>query len=163
MKWFVQPRTLEELKAQYNKVAMQHHPDIGGNNADMQEINDEYDKLFEILKNTHKAADGRTYTTNTENTETAAEFKEIINRLIQLEGIHIEICGSWLWITGDTFKHKDTLKRLNFKWSKSKKAWYFHKDDYKKLSRKIYTLNQIRDLYGSETIVAKPQLKLAII
>lgn len=81
MKWFINPQTLEELKKQYKKLAMLHHPDVGGNVRDMQEINAEYDKLFELLKNTHQTADGKTYTAKT---ETAAEFKEIINRIINL-------------------------------------------------------------------------------
>ena len=163
MKWFNHPQALEDLKKQYKQLAVKHHPDKGGNTADMQEINAEYDRLFELLKNTHKNAEGQTYTTKTETRETANDFKEIINKLIHLDGINIELCGLWLWITGDTFSHKETLKALNFKWSNSKKAWYYHSDDYKKSSRKIYTLDQIRDLYGSETITTEPQLKLAIV
>ena len=44
MKWFQNPKTLEELKKQYKRLAMQHHPDIGGNVRDMQEINAEYNQ-----------------------------------------------------------------------------------------------------------------------
>lgn len=89
MKWFTNPQTLEELKKQYKRLAMKHHPDIGGSVKDMQEINAEYDKLFERLKNTHQTAEGKTYTTKTETTETADEFKEIINRIINLQNITI--------------------------------------------------------------------------
>lgn len=102
MKWFNHPQTLEELKKQYKQLAVKHHPDKGGNTADMQEINAEYDRLFELLKNTHKNAEGQTYTTQTETTETANDFKEIIEKLIRFNGIHIEICGSWVWVTGCT-------------------------------------------------------------
>lgn len=91
MKWFSNPQTLEQLKKQYKKLAMQHHPDVGGSVTNMQEINAEYDKLFELLKNTHQTADGKTYTAKTETTETAAEFKDIINRIINLNNITIEI------------------------------------------------------------------------
>lgn len=163
MKWFSNPATLEELKNQYRNLAMQHHPDRGGTTADMQEINAEYDRLFARLKNTHKAADGTTYTTKTETSEAANDFREIIERLIHINGINIEICGAWLWITGNTYEHRETLKALNFRFSKSKKTWYFHGDSYKKLSRKTFTLEQIRALYGSEEIIKEPQLKLAIV
>lgn len=163
MKWFTNPQTLEELKKQYKQLALKHHPDLGGNTADMQEINNEYDKLFETLKNTHKTVDGKTYTAQTETTETAAEFRDIINQLINLEGINIELCGSWLWITGNTKEHKEVLKSLHFRWSKSKCAWYYHTEDYKKSSKKSYSLDEIRDLYGSETIKSEPKLKLAIV
>lgn len=163
MKWFNNPSTLEELKQQYKKLALKHHPDLGGNTTDMQEINNEYDKLFQTLKNTHKTVDGKTYTASRETTETPEEFKNIINVLINIAGIKIELCGSWLWITGNTKEHKEILKSLHFRWSKSKCAWYYHTEDYKKSSKKTYSLNEIRDLYGSETIKADPQLKLAIV
>lgn len=39
----------------------------------------------------------------------------------------------------------------------------FKTADYKKSSNKTYSLDEIRDLYGSETIKLEPQLKLAII
>ena len=39
MKWFTNPQTLEELKKEYKRLAMKHHPDIGGNDSDMKEIN----------------------------------------------------------------------------------------------------------------------------
>jgi len=162
MKWFTPtPRTLEELKKQYRTLAMKHHPDCGGNTADMQSINAEYDILFEQLKTVHTTATGDTYTANTN--ETPEQFKNIINRLIVLEGISIEIIGSWVWVTGNTYQHKEVIKSLMFRWSNSKKAWYFHGDNYHKTSKKTFTLDEIRDLYGSQTITNKPQLKLTVV
>lgn len=163
MKWFKNPRTLEELKKQYKQLAMEHHPDRGGSTETMQEINNEYDVLFSSLKNTHSTAEGETYTTEKETTETPEEFKNIINILINLEGVNIEICGSWLWLTGNTKEHKEVLKSLKFRWSKSKQAWYYHTSDYKKKSKKTFSLDEIRDLYGSKTVQAKPEMKIAII
>lgn len=163
MKWFNNPQTIEELKAQYKKLAMQNHPDRGGNVENMKEINREYDELFARLKNVHQTADGKTYTNREETHETPNEFREIIERLITLDGIQIELCGSWLWITGNTLLHKDVLRELRFKWSKSKCAWYYHSDGYRKHTGRSYTLDEIRDLHGSETIKSKPQLRLAII
>lgn len=164
MKWFnPTPKTAEELKKQYKILAMANHPDRCGSTTNMQEINNEYDILFAKLKNIHTNAEGKTYTASTETTETPEEFKNIINTLINLDGINIELCGSWLWITGNTREHKEVLKNLKFKWSKSKCAWYYHSNDYKKSSNKTYSLDEIRNLYGSETIKAKPQLELAII
>lgn len=161
MKWFTNPKTLEELKKQYHKLAIKYHPDRGGNVADMQAVNAEYDALFATLKNVHSTAEGKTYEKATY--ETPDEFKNIIDKLIHLDGLHIEICGSWIWITGATFKHKTVLKALKFRWSKSKQAWYYHTAEYKKTSNQTFTLNQIRDLYGSEVIAEQPQLKLEII
>lgn len=163
MKWFDHPSTIEELKAQYKKLAMQHHPDRGGNVENMKEINREYDELFGKLKDIHQTSDGKTYTAQEETNETPDDFREIIERLITLDGIQIELCGSWLWITGNTLLHKDVLKELRFRWSKSKRAWYYHADGYRKHHNKSFTLDEIRDLHGSETIKSEPRLRLAIV
>lgn len=154
MKWFNNPKTLEELKKQYKQLAMKHHPDLGGSDADMKEINAEYDKLFELLKNVHQSASGETYTAREETTETPEQFRDIVNRLITLDGIVIEVCGSWLWVSGDTKQHRETLKELHFRWSKNKSAWYFHDEGYHKRGKKSFTMDEIRDMWGSERIVA---------
>ena len=161
LKWFNNPKTLEELKKQYKTLALKHHPDKGGSLKDMQEINSEYDILFKKLKDIHQTSDGKTYEKETK--ETPEEFKDIITALIILEGIQIEICGCWVWVTGDTYPNKEILKNLKFRYSKSKKAWYYHNDGYHKIGKKTYTLDQIRSLYGSEVINSKPNLKLAIV
>ena len=92
MKWFNNPQTLEDLKQQYKRLAMAHHPDRGGNTKDMQEINGEYDRLFKQLQNVHRAANGTTYTTAAQSSEKAADFREIIDILIRFTGLNIEIC-----------------------------------------------------------------------
>ena len=160
MKWFNNPQTLEDLKKQYKRLAMLHHPDRGGNTADMQEINNEYDELFQQLKNVHKAANGSTYKTRGEGSEKAEDFRQVIDVLIRLNGLKIEICGSWIWVTGDTLSHKTALKSLKFKWSRNKKAWYFHGTEYHKFSKKSFTLNEIRDMYGSEVVESAQPLRI---
>ena len=157
MKWFNNPETLEDLKKQYKKLVFKHHPDMGGKTSDMQEINAEYEKLFAKLKNVHKSASGETYTAKEETTETPEEFREILEKLIHLEGIDIEICGSWIWITGNTYNNREALKSLKFKYSKNKNAWYFHKEGYHKHSKKSFSLDEIRDLWGSEKVRTERQ------
>lgn len=152
MKWFDNPQTAEELKQQYKKLAMLHHPDRGGNTQDMQEINAEYERLFSRLKDTHKNRDGETYTSRTETTETAAEFMDIIQNLIHMDGVIIELCGSWLWLSGNTRAYKDEIKALKFRWSSNKSAWYFHRDGYKKKGDRYLTMDEIRGFYGSQVV-----------
>lgn len=50
MKYFAGCRTLDELKKEYRRFAMKHHPDHGGDTATMQAINAEYESRFEVLK-----------------------------------------------------------------------------------------------------------------
>ena len=50
LKWFKEVTTLEELDRLYIKLARQHHPDIGGNENTMKEINVERDELRQAIK-----------------------------------------------------------------------------------------------------------------
>lgn len=162
MKWFNNPTTAEELKEQYRKLAMKYHPDMGGDVEKMKEINNEYDILFPRLKDIHRSAKGETYTAENPTAETPDEFKHIIDRLVRMDGINIELCGSWLWITGNTVAHKEELKAMGFKWAAQKKAWFFHHGEYRKRSRKTMSMNRIREMYGSEFLGAdKENLLLA--
>mgnify|MGYP002660761647 FL=1 len=108
--------TLEELKKMYKKLALEMHPDCGGNEEEMKVLNNEYDELFKKLKNTHRNFEGETYTKET--TETPEEFKEIIEKLFKLkmEQVEIEIIGSFIWLTGNTKPYKDELKAMSFRY-----------------------------------------------
>jgi curved DNA-binding protein CbpA len=146
--YFDNPGTLEELKKQYHRLAMLHHPDRGGNVAVMQEINEKYAILFETLKNCHADKEGKIYTAQQETTETPNEFIHIITILLNCEGLIIEIIGRFVWLTGNTFEHKQIIKELGFRWSHNKTAWYISPEGYRKKSRKQYELDEIREAFG---------------
>ena len=143
------PETLEELKGLYRKLAMLHHPDKGGDTATMQAINAEYYTLFPLLKDIHKTKEGETYTAWKATTETADQFKDLIDELMKMDDIEIEIIGCFVWVTGDTKPHREKLKALKFQWSSKKTAWYLKPESYKRRSRKEYDLDEIRTMYGS--------------
>ena len=151
MKYFADVTTLDELKKEYRRLAMIHHPDCGGKTEDMQAVNAEYEQLFEVLKTRHNdraAADttGKTKAT----TETADEYRRIVEILLGLDALSVELCGSWLWIGGETRKHKDALKAAGCRWSNSKKLWYWrHAEEGARWSRGRSSMGQIRDKYGS--------------
>ena len=151
MKYFTNINTLDELKAAYRRLSMKHHPDRGGDTATMQEINAEHDELFERLKKQHNASADEFHQT----TETPEEFREIIELLLKLEGLTVELCGSWLWIGGDTRQHKETLKAAGCHWSNNKKLWYWHHaEEGRKWRRGKATMSDIRTKYGSQVFDA---------
>jgi curved DNA-binding protein CbpA len=149
MKYFKNPQTLEELKKQYRELAFKHHPDKGGETAVMQEIKNEYDVLFAKLKDVHQTKDGETYTAKQSNTETAEQFKNIIDELMRMDDITIEIIGCFVWVTGQTKNYKDKLKSMKFQWHTKKIAWYLKPEDYRRRSHKDYELDEIREMYGT--------------
>lgn len=147
MKYFINVNTLDDLKAAYRRLAMQYHPDCGGDTRIMQEINDEHDRLFEVLKAQHNASADE----DNQTTETPEEFRQIIDVLLKLDGLEVELCGRWLWIGGNTRAHKEALKAAGCRWSNNKKLWYWrHAEDSKRWHRGTRTIGEIRTKYGSQ-------------
>lgn len=148
MKYFSKCTTLDELKKEYRRLAMIHHPDHGGDTATMQAINAEYAATFSRLKDQHNAAADEDHQT----TEAPEEFIAIISQLLRFPGLTVELCGSWLWITGDTYGIKDQLKAAGCRWSSSKKRWYWHHpEEGSRWHKGTATMSDIRTKYGSQT------------
>lgn len=145
--YFKNCKTLEQLKAEYKKLALKNHPDCGGDEEVMKAINKEYDQVFPKLKNIHTNKDGEHY--EKENTETVEEFKDIITQLMKMEMVTIEIIGSFIWVSGNTKPHKEALKNLGFKWHSKKLCWYKSPEGYRRSGgKKNYGMDEIREMYG---------------
>lgn len=48
MTYFQNIHSLADLKKEYRRLALQHHPDKGGDTAIMQQVNTEFERLFEV-------------------------------------------------------------------------------------------------------------------
>lgn len=153
--YFKNVNTLEELRKQYKELLKIHHPDNGGNVAQMQEINAEYDKLFKQLKDRHDSNTTDSNKASYDNmkydfTEDAL-LREMLNKIIGFSGITIEVCGSWIWAF-DSFKYRKELKEMGFKFASKKKAWYWHSESFRKKSHKALSMDAIRSYYGSTEV-----------
>lgn len=149
--YFENARTLEDVKQLYKKLARELHPDCNpgkDTTAEFQMMQQQFEEAFKRLRNIHVNKDGETYEKETE--ETPEQYAGIINALLKLDGLMIELCGSWLWITGNTKEHHEAIKALGFKFSKNKCAWYFHFEPYRKHSKNSVSLDKIRSMYGSQ-------------
>ena len=110
---------------------------------------DQFNSKFNKLKSTHATRDGKLYEKATE--ETAEDFINLIISLSKVKGVKIEVCGSWLWVSGDTKPVKDELKELGFWFSAKKSAWYHNGGQAHKRS-KNHTLEEIRQMWGSVAV-----------
>jgi hypothetical protein len=145
-------KDLDDLKRQYRKLSMIYHPDKGGSVEQMQELNDEYDKLRTKLKHGANLSEEESRLED----ELDQVYKDVIAALVIMPNIEIELIGKWIWISGDTFPIKDMIKELGFKFAGNKKMWYWHaQDDYKKKSKQKYSIDEIRDMYKNEKIQNK--------
>ena len=151
-KWFKNCKTAEHGKQLYRELVRKYHPDNGGTGEELKEISVEFKMWYETHKNIHTNEQGETYTSEKETTETAEEFMEIIRNLSTLTGIEVEICGTWLWITGNTYPVRTQLTEFGCRWSRGKKKWYWTKDPFTTNHYKKPTMEQIRNRYGSQNV-----------
>ena len=159
MKYFSNINTLEELKKQYKKLAMKYHPDRpNGSEEIMKKINSEYEKMFAMLKDKEEKEAKKEGKQTTSTNEKVNDFIDIINRLININDIEIELIGSWIWLSGNTYPIRELLKELKFRWSSGKKMWYYTifsaNDDgnKRKYKGKQQNMGTIRAKYGSTVI-----------
>lgn len=162
MKYFKNVNTLEELRKQYKELLKKYHPDnANGSTEATQEINAEYDRLFKSLKDQHessKTKDSKEGNTKTDFNNMKYDFsedqklREVLQKIINFANVNIEIVGCWIWLDGNTYEYKDTLKALSFKWAREKKKWYFHTEAFRKKSHKKLSMDDIRNYYGSTEV-----------
>ena len=157
MKFFQNCKTLQQLRAEYKRLAKIWHPDLqGGDCATMAQINAEYDRLSAILP--EQSANGEQY--QPEHRDAPEVFRAAVMAVINLAGIKVELCGSWLWVTGNTKEHKEIFKAAGYRWSQNKAAWYWHEGEYRRTGKKHYTMDEIRLRHGSESVYFENQEQL---
>ena len=164
--YFKDVNTLEELRKQYKNLLKKFHPDNGGSEEAAKQINTEYEHLFKILKNKHDTQQQNTasgnesaYSKNMYDWENDKAIREMLEKIINFDGIEIEIIGAWIWVSGNTYIHKKQLKEYGFKYASKKKAWYFHTETFRKTSHKKLSMDDIRNYYGT-TKVQRDQREL---
>lgn len=142
LNFFADCKTKEDVRKTFFKLCIQLHPDKGGDHNAFIRMKREYDYAIVYFKN---SADCKETTAENEQC-----IQEMIENLCKIRGIEIELCGVWLWITGDTYGSKDRLKELGCMFSSKKKAWYWHENADGKKYRGRCSLEDIRNKYGSE-------------
>lgn len=155
MKWFTANNS-EELRNQYKKLLIRYHPDNNSGTdttAIMQEINAEYDTLLKQFAAIH--ADFKF------SEKKESELKEVLSEVIKLKAdILIELIGTWIWISGNTYSVKDRLKDLGFRWTKKKHKWYWGESTHRCAA--YLTMKDLRAKYGSIVYRAQQDERVGI-
>ena len=145
MTYFTNIHSLEELRKEYKRLVKANHPDNGGSVETIKIINVEYEICFKVLEKADSVS------SNKYNMEEDAMIRAIINAIINLN-VEIEICGSWVWVSGNTYGCKDDLKANGFHWASKKKMWYWHNPEEQTRSNGKTSMNDIRMKYGSQVV-----------
>lgn len=157
MTYFRNCKTIEDVKETYRKLAKKLHPDCGGNAEEFKKMSAEYTTAYNRFKNVHRdqTADRE------EKTEyTAEEFADIINKVIHLDGVEIEIVGTWVWLSGNTYPHRETIKAAGFFFSSKHKKWYYNGNTKKSKKHSKLTYEQVKDIHGCKTVKTAAQARL---
>lgn len=140
------PVTLEMVKEAYRAAAKKYHPDIyPASEETMKIVNGAYGSLCETqfpISNTFE----------TDASDYGSELNHALNKIIIYLDLQIEICGSWVWVSGNTKERKDILKEAGFRYSGPKKMWCFRPNSDRKKYRGTRSIDDIRNVYGSKRV-----------
>lgn len=143
--------SMEALRQYFRKLCLELHPD---KHQGEEKVFEQYFKAMmneydEFLKSFIPGENRKRKKENQVNFDAESELGKVIASLIRLSGLTIEICGSWLWIGGNTFQYREVLKTKGCKWQPKKKLWYFAGYEFIPKRTKIQDMNTIRVKYGS--------------
>ena len=170
MKYFTKCTCIEDVKEEYRRLAKMLHPDNGGDAEAFKAMMQAYTAAYNRFKGVHRKQTDKTTQdakkgtqdayTSSQDDYSAEQYADIINKVIGLDGIDIEIVGTWIWLSGNTFIHKDAIKAAGFFWSKRHKKWYYNGDTKKSRKHSNYNFDQVRNVYGSKDIKTSSRPKL---
>jgi curved DNA-binding protein CbpA len=149
--YFGHCKSSDEIKREYHRLAKLHHPDIGGDTATMQQINTDYAIAMDAAIRREKS--GWTEEAFEDAADVSEAIRQAIEAIIKFDNITVEICGTWVWVSGQTKPIKDTLKQAGYRWApkKADQPWYFAGTPSRN-RRRNYSLDEIRERYGSEVV-----------
>lgn len=156
LQYFKDVQSVKELKKAYHKLVLKNHPDKGGDHEVMVAIVLEYEwalaHLFDEDGN-RKGGKAGSAKANTCYDFQSDEFRSALDSLMRIDGLELEVCGDWIWVSGNTYKNKDAIKAVGCRWASKKKLWYWRPADYVKVGKSI-SMEKIREKYGSEVFAS---------
>lgn len=133
--YFNECSSLEEARRIYIRLAKTAHPDAGGSTEDMQDLQEAYE-MYKSKNNVKMEKEDFTI--------------DFIIRDILSMNISCELVGSWIWLfTENTYQNKEKLKSMGFRFSGSKKRWYWTPNPRHVRGGSKLAMDEIRMKYGA--------------
>ncbi len=142
--------TPDDLRSAYRAACKKYHPDVNPNGLEiMKAVNAAYSFLKKNLTKWN-------HTQQTNDTSIPDILQAIFDKIKHFGNIEAEVCGSWLWVSGETWRYKKELKAAGLKWAAKKRQWYWSPAGYKKRSKRVFEMPEIRALFGSCELDQEP-------
>lgn len=148
-------RSWDDAKTLFRKLSKKMHPDLGGTHEAFIELKRQFENFRPPFSKENEFS-------NAEFDK--RKFADIVELLKDLDNVTISFVGSFIWIEGNTYSQKDKIKSISLpgynkaRYAGKKKAWYFSPIDYSKKSGKVYELDKIKEMFGSESYTQKKVL-----
>lgn len=120
------------LKSRYRLLAMQYHPDHGGDTATMQEIIAAYEAELKAMNGVKYVGTDNKERTYYYNAEVEREIMGKIDELLRAKlprTVNILILGTWVWVEGtdkDDMETREKLTTAKMRWNPERQAWSWH-------------------------------------
>jgi hypothetical protein len=135
---------IDQLKKQYFQLAKKYHPDAGGTTAQFQNLQAEYEKLLNnLLKGSNLSQEQK-------DNEIVIDkaIRDVIDALINIQDINIELIGKWLWISGNTYPVRQSLKNAGLIFIKKEGKPYWVYKGVESAGRGKTAMEEIKRKYG---------------
>ena len=157
--YFINVSTPAEIKSLYRKLAMEHHPDRGGDTRVMQDINSEY---HDILKSMHghttRGSDGKdhTYYYNYWREDMVTKVLKQLFALNLPDDVEIDVIGTWVWVSGNTKPIKDKLKSIDrMRFNSRRKCWQWSPPGSHSVASNL-SKQELQWIYGGKKVSKPP-------
>ncbi len=149
----------EDIKLAYRRAGIEYHPDRNPAGLEMMKA---VNLAYEILKDYEGSVAN-------EANQYGDCLMVALNFAKNLDGVTIEVCGNWIWLSGKTKPYRKELKETKthfadnngFCWASKKKRWYFRPLDWKSLGRGKMSMEEIRQEHGSKFFTGEPLKRIA--
>ena len=142
LKYFNECKSLDEVKAEYKRYVQRLLPREGhaGDPNELVHVENEYYEISQRPKAQEMDEEVR---------EEYLAYPSLVKKLV-VKGLNLEMCGSWLWVSGNTIEHKEELKELGLRYSPNKKMWYYRPKWYRSTNSTPVDMEFIRKKWGTD-------------
>jgi len=156
---------VEQLKKEWRTIALQNHPDKGGNAEVFKKALAEYERLLSMI--------GAGFTAESDSPTSYGTWQEFLANIspvvrdwiatngakIVSLGASLEITGTWVWIGNTSPKIAPELKAMGLKWASAKKLWFMNGEPWR---GQRMNMESIRGAFGSNKFGIKQEESLSI-